>query len=213
MYRKGNECFVDTRRQIVSSVNSVLREAGFKRSSLVWNKAHGDVVQVIDLQFHRYSPGTTIRFTANIGLCFPEVPSIVSGKEASRRYREVDCCPRMLIGYLLDGENPKYLDKWWEAATGDDSTIMDFTHSLLNLCVPYFDKNSTLSEMYREASKLKSMMQIGDKLYLAVMSHLLGHADQRDAVFAEVISSRATAWRPVVDRVITQLGLTADRYS
>lgn len=60
-----------------STITPLLKEDGFKKKNLCWNKQTGDFIQVIQLQTSRHNIDDDGRFTLNIGVFHPQVFSVI----------------------------------------------------------------------------------------------------------------------------------------
>jgi len=124
-------------------------------------------------------------------------------------YKDTDCCPRFRIGYLLANEEPKHLDEWWEIDDEDDDALKELSNVLSAKAIPWLNQHSNLPAMQEVASKLvlSRRMEIADRICLAVINHKLGRLKKRDAIFAELRSSkRLKEWHSLVNRVLDRLG-------
>ena len=194
--------------QVKKSVHPLLKEYGFVNKSLVWNRNVNGMVHVIGFQLDKQSIDSCLRFTINIGICCPRVRYLTWGDSEPDFYDDTDCCPRFRVGYLIAGGKSNYLDKWWIVREGDDSELEEVVCVLKNQCMSWFECHSTLPEMYRLASAIKPRMQIADKIYLAVTAHILGHFNERDSIFGELLSSRSLSWLKRIEQVLERLGLS-----
>lgn len=186
---------------------------GFWNKALVWNRKVNEVIQVVHFQIDQHSSNSSTRFTINLGICCPKVRYITWGDQEPSSHDETDCCPRFRVGYLLADEKLKHLDKWWVIEDGDGSAVGEALSTLTGRCIPYLNQYSTLSEMYQVARNLKPKMHVADKIYLAVMAHLLDQISERDATFSELLSSGTVSWHARIDQVLKRLGLSIASYS
>lgn len=125
-----------------------LKEQGFKKNGLTWNRAVNDIVQVINIQKDRYSTKDETRFTINVGIFVADVWNVCWSKPIPRFVRELDCYPRFRIGFLLNGLAPSYRDKWWSVAVGvDDDIGCEIGEIVASQCIPFYDSLKTTHEV------------------------------------------------------------------
>ena len=161
---------------IKNHVSPFLRQHGYKKKNMTWNRIVGDVIQVIDIQLASHSDIEEGVFTINLGLFHREVWKICWQKEAPRFVYEHDCFPRVRMSQLLDNPSRECLDDWWSCAQVSNIEVLanEILDAMENKCIPFVDRMLTLKNIanhYRD--KATHLMPI-DKIYFSIMLSLHG---------------------------------------
>lgn len=192
--------------RLKKKIESVLTPIGFVSEGLTWNRRTDGIVQVLQLQ-HDSSAKDSAAVTINLGLCDSDVWFLTWDKDRPSIFDETDCCPRFRVGFLLNEEKLPYLDKWWSLSVNDDGVESEIIAIIADLCVPYLNAYDNRLAMQSLAVKLIKKAAIGDKLLLAVLSHVLGKFSERDALFEELLSARSKSWHGKIVDIQNRLRL------
>lgn len=132
------------------SIVPELKKLGFAGKGRVLTRAHGDGIQVIDIQNWKYNDPKRARFTVEIGVCFPQVLAQVAKLNEFAYYLPyvqkpdiVACHVRERTGFFFD--NPE--DHWWtvSAVTGHVPDPAEILTPLLERGLPWLNARSTFA--------------------------------------------------------------------
>jgi hypothetical protein len=184
----------------------LLRQDGFKKNGLTWNKPKDGLIQVVNFQLSRFSDGSEVDFTINLGVFDSQVWRKCWGKEPPLFIKEEDCFPRIRIGQLLNRSKEEAIDRWWtcNVNTNEVAVGKEIEGLLKERCLPFLndmlDKNSVI-QFY--SSRSCHLMPI-EKIYLAIIKHSIGDVHSSNELLTEVVTI-SKAWAARVDQVRTSL--------
>jgi hypothetical protein len=184
-----------TIKALVESTDATLRELGFFKDGLVWNRSSGEVVEVIDLQVSKSKSEVTI----NCGVFHKEAYSIVWGRELTGIAEEPLCVIRARVGELVDGH-----DTWWEIS--DEATKDALTRAVAEYCLPFLEKvrSARGMEEYLEKTAMKQKYPL-PRIYLATIQVLNGKREAGCSLLADIQKSAVGDWRGRAHEVETRL--------
>lgn len=187
---------------IKNHVTPLLKQHGFKKKDLTWNKSKDGVVQVVDFQLSRFSSDEEEDFTINLGVFDPQVWKKCWGKKPPKFIKEEDCFPRMRVSQLLN----KSTDYWWayDANTNDSELGKEIEELLEGKCLPFLNRMLDQNEVVNfYSSDTEHLMPI-EKIYLAIIKNDVGDAYSSDELLSEVVTI-SKSWATRVDQVRSQL--------
>jgi Domain of unknown function (DUF4304) len=119
-----------------------MKERGFVRKKLTWNRRIDHFTDVIDLQESRWNQTPVCKFAINIGIFDPEVYELCWGKSAPASVSETDCVVRLRLSSLRQMNLPakKRTDEWWEirSETNTRSLSESITRDIDVYALPFF---------------------------------------------------------------------------
>ena len=128
-------------KNIVSgSIAPLLKEAGFARRGVTWNRGGEAGIFVLNLQNSKPRIGGGIDVTINIGILIEDVWRLCWGRPVPDFVKEENCYPRFRIGDLLSNFAPRPLDKWWKIAAVDGPETTEMVNAVRQDCLVYFDE-------------------------------------------------------------------------
>ena len=98
----------DFSKEAAGAFDRVLKERGFRRKHLLWNRQRRSTVEAIQIQRSQTNTELSSRFTLNLGIH----PTLLLG-ERDEFVRPVDCWLETRIGYVT----PERTDKWYDYNT------------------------------------------------------------------------------------------------
>ena len=144
-----------------------LKEAGFKKRQMTWNRRINGVVHVVDLQTSHDS------FTLNFGVFIEEVWKTCWGKPAPQFVREHECFPRFRVGKLLSGFEEKAHDKWWRFRD-EENVVKEVEEAVFDKGLPVLDGLRIDRDALDFARRKLQVRLPLDRLSLGVLEHLCG---------------------------------------
>ena len=88
---------------VLAALDRELVPKGFARRQLTWNRQHGSLVEVVDLQISKSGDTATL----NVGVLYRPIYLRCWGQEAEWFVEEPACTVRARVGQLLGN-----LDRW-----------------------------------------------------------------------------------------------------
>jgi len=163
-------------------ITPYLRGLRFRKSYLTWNRDKAGFTQVVNLQISRFVNPETIRFTINLGVFYPPVFEAVWGKRVPRFPKEHECCLRVRVGSVIQGDySDQATDKWFEIDPSADLTeqFKEPMYILSTKAVPFLDNFTELTTIAEFLSKQRDAFsaQPLHSLNLAVILHELGQSE------------------------------------
>nr|VFK40152.1 MAG: protein of unknown function (DUF4304) [Candidatus Kentron sp. SD]VFK45528.1 MAG: protein of unknown function (DUF4304) [Candidatus Kentron sp. SD] len=189
---------------IKKHVATLLKQRGFKKKELTWNKSKDGVVQVVDFQLSRFSSDEEEDFTINLGVFYSQVWKKCWGKEPPKFIKEEDCFPRIRIGKLLNGFSEKLNDRWWTcSAKTNEADLSGEIESLLEEeCLPFLDDMLDQHKVIKFYSSSSDRLMPIEKIYLAIIKNGVGDINSSDDLLSEVVTI-SKAWADRVEQVRT----------
>lgn len=93
------------------SINPLLKELGFKKSSRNFYKEVGNFGLCFNIQSSIYNDENEVRFTFNTGIVFPDIYELFYDLKLSKFPKEYDCIQRRRIGSLMNTSDYWYIIK------------------------------------------------------------------------------------------------------
>jgi hypothetical protein len=189
-------------------LSPLLKRHGFKRKSLTWNRASGDIVHVIDAQVSRFSGPDRVDLTVNVGIWARPLWIIYSAKETPSFVREHDCWPCFRIGQLLADFRRDAKDVWWKL-TGEADVEMvgtELCSALSDKCIPFLNGFRSLEDLKRFCDTTADLrLMPGGKLYLAILNYKVGDRAGYERLITEFADEKLRAWQARVAEVVERL--------
>ena len=187
--------------------SALLQQHGFKKRGLTWNQCSGDIVRVVDYQISKFSSSDRIDFTINLGIWMRPVWAVYTGRQAPKFIKEGDCWPSYRIGQVLADFRSDANDLWWTVTSEDEveRTGGEVCTMMSDKCLPFLNRFRSIEDVKRFYDTVGLRLMPGGKLYLAILSHLLGDRVAYDRLIAEFTDKRLSAWQPKVEEVIRRL--------
>lgn len=187
-------------------VAPLLKQRGFKKKDLTWNKSKDGVVQVVDFQLSRFSGDGEEDFTINLGVFDPQVWKKCWGKEPPKFIKEEDCFPRIRIGQLLNKSSKESTDHWWTcSANNNESELFKEIQGFLEeKCLPFLNDMVNQHEVVQFYSSNSEHLMPIEKIYLAIIKNSVGDVHSSDELLSEV-AAISKAWANRVNQVRSQL--------
>lgn len=188
-------------------LSPLLGQYGFKKKGLAWNYGAGDIVRVLDFQISKFSSPDRIDFTINLGIWMRPVWTVYTGKQAPAFIKEGDCWPSYRVGQVLADFRPDATDLWWTLTSEDEVERIggEVCTIVSDKCLPFLNRFRSLEDVKRFYDTVELRLMPGGKLYLAILSHLLGDRAAYDRLIAEFADKRLSAWQPKVAETIQRL--------
>jgi hypothetical protein len=188
-------------------LSPLLFENGFKKRGLTWNRGSGEIVQVLDLQKSKFSDAERIDFTINVGIWARPVWMVLSGATPPRFIKESDCYTSFRVGQLLADFCPKATDLWWILTNENDveRVGVEVRTIVSDKCLPFLDRFRSLEDVKQFYDSTELRLMPGEKLYCAVLNHLLGDHAAYDRLMADFKDKKLSAWQPRVAEVTQRL--------
>lgn len=191
---------------IKKHVAPLLKQNGFKKKDLTWNKSKDGVVQVVDFQLSRFSSDEEEDFTINLGVFDPQLWKKCWGKEPPKFIKEEDCFPRIRIGQLLNQSSEKSTDHWWtcSANTNESELSKEIQGLLEKKCLPFLDDMLDQHEVVLFYSSNSEHLMPIERIYLAIIKNSVGDVHSSDELLSEV-AAISKAWANRVNQVRSHL--------
>jgi hypothetical protein len=192
-------------RVIRASLHPALKARGFTRQGHNWNRAVGDLRDVINLQGSFLNEKGSGSFTINLGKFSNAVDKIVTGAEPPRVVAELRCPVRIRLGKLIpalgettsiDADPSKRFDRWWkfDPTTDPFGLSQELTETILTYGVPFFDQLDSLGAMLVWLSQTESKRPLAypQNVHLGIIHDLLGDHNASALVLNELYDSYAS---------------------
>jgi hypothetical protein len=146
---------------IAPIISECCKPFGYTRKRRDFYRSTNDCICITNIQTSSSSTASAGKITLNLGIYFPNIASLVGGREGLSTPKESDCTLRSRIGSLM----PLVPDKWWEV-TAENSEVVasDICSVWVAFGEPWLTQNSdpaTAREslirkcLYREAAALE----------------------------------------------------------
>ncbi len=187
-------------------VSPLLKQHGFRKNRLTWNKTVDGLIQVVDFQVSRFSSPEEESFTINLGVFYPDIWHKCWAKEPPKFVNEEDCFPRVRIAQILNGYSQEATDYWWtcNAEVEIDKIGKEIKMLLEKKCLPFLDEMLDLQNVIRLYSSGPVKLTPIEKIYLAIMKYSIGDIDSSIDLLKEV-STISNAWASRVDAIRSRL--------
>ena len=182
---------------IIARLDRELATKGFAREKATWNRQHGTLVEVIDVQSSK--AGDTV--TINVGVLERGVYLACWGREAGLFVEEPFCTVRARIGQLLDNK-----DRWWDI--GSPSAADEMADCLIEHALPFLARMQSLEEMrdWLASAGAPSPKTPLSSICFAVLLSKLGDVDRACATLVELESKALGAWKARAKEVSVRIG-------
>lgn len=206
---KANDLIVELAKHFI---HPVLRDSGFTRRLLRWQRRVGDFVDVIDFQPSRWNERTDAEFTVNLGVLLPFVYETCWQSEVPKFPSDVDCTVRRRIGFLLtSGNRAKAKDRWWQLRAPSDLEVTgsQVLSCLTEVGLPFLDRVRSLEAVRNYLLEDKRLGQFtpSDEINLSIVLARLGDAASASKILSGVLQ-RHPAWQDRARGVAAKLQLS-----
>jgi len=187
---------------------TLLKEHGFKKSNITWNRNSVEVTHVINTQKSRFNEKYYIRFTLNVGMWMQPVWSIYHNLEIPKFISINNCFPDFRLGELLY-DFSKVRDKWWLITNVDDVKVVgeELYNALAQKCIPFLDQFKLMSDVktFVDKNKVSLCMFPYSKLCYAILSHILGDTETCEQILNEFEVKKMDYWKKDIDGIKSRL--------
>ena len=183
---------------IIARLDRELATKGFARKKATWNREHGPLVEVIDVQTS--NAGDTV--TINVGVLERAVYFACWGRDAELFVEEPFCTVRARIGQLLDNK-----DRWWDI--GSASAADEMAACLNEHALPFLGRMQSLEEMrdwLASAAGAPSPKTPLPSICFAVLLSKLGDVDRACATLVKLESKALGVWKARAKEVSVRIG-------
>lgn len=187
-----------------------LKKQGFRKKRYLWNRARGDLIDVVELQFGEFTDISSDSFTVNLGVCARSSYEVLYTKVLPDFVQEVQCTIRARLGALMKGGiysksvAGKQADHWWKTQQiiETEESGNQFTETLINLGLTFFENFNSLDDIDRFFSDhlLSSSSLPIDYVNAALVKTKLGHSVEATKLLKHV-DERFVDWREWANRV------------
>ncbi|GHA22220.1 hypothetical protein GCM10008090_35040 [Arenicella chitinivorans] len=191
---------------IKTHVAPLLRQHGYRKKEMTWNKTEDTYVRVIDFQLSSYSDKKEESFTINLGVYSPAIWRVCWRKDPPNFIKEDACFPRFRVGQLFGGFSMDSTDHWWTCSedTNLDELGIQISTVLENNCIPFVESLLSYEKINDFYSSLDTNLLPIEKVYLAIVRSFLG--DSKGAMdLLSSVGSISKAWATRVEIVESQL--------
>lgn len=137
------------RKIIEEQIHYLLKNFGFRKSGLVWNRQRQDFVDIVTVQNASYYSDAHKIFTINVGICAPELGNIIWSNFPSKKYTESECVLRFRLGdFIPDNLSYQKEDKWWDASDMTNVNIEEILNLLKVKVLPFFNKITSYQDIH-----------------------------------------------------------------
>lgn len=186
---------------IKNHVAPLMKQQGFRKNNLTWNRSNNGFVQVVNFQLSRHSTNDRESFTINIGIFDPQVWKICWATEPPKFTKEENCLLRVRVGQLLGAR-----DLWWEcnSSSKESEVGKEIEDILTTSCLPFLDTMTDYNEIFMfYSSGLDKILPI-EKIYLAIVRYLNGDLAESDELL-NAVSHKSKSWADRVGLVRSNL--------
>ncbi len=189
------------------SIAPVLKQYGFRKKGLTWNKSVDRKIQVINFQLSNFD---SKQFTINLGIFYPQLWERCWLKKSPTFIQEDDCFPRIRAGDLIDDTISKEKkDIWWSyEKTADWNVLADEIFDLIDKkCIFFLDSMLEDSEIVKFTSSGDYLLTPIDKIYLSILFYDIGKYELFEQMVGDV-ASVSDGWSSRVSQIRHSLGLS-----
>lgn len=182
---------------IIARLDRELAPRGFSRKGLTWNREHGLLVDVIDIQVSK--SGDTV--TMNAGVLSRPIYFACWGREAKPFVEEPSCTVRARVGQLLDNR-----DRWW--SVGSESAAAELVECLGERILPFLDRMQSFEAMrdWLATTGFPSPKWPVPSIYFAVLQSQLGDMEGACNTLTELEGKALGAWKEGAKEVAVRIG-------
>ena len=184
-------------RDLISTLDNLLRPLGYARQNAVWNRKSGHFVEVIDLQVSKAGDAATV----NSGVLDTEVYLKLWGSEPPNFVEEPACTVRARVGELVHGK-----DVWWQL--NDDGIGEVIAGATADYVLPFVKRMSSREAMVQWLSDTDVLRKRYPPMIInfAILHGMLGRKSEACALLANLESKAVGAWRARAAEVAARLG-------
>jgi len=189
-------------------ITLLLKENGFIKQRLSWNRIRDPFVDIINIQKLPGSTENDERFVLNIGVFIPEYYETVWHQPYKRFVNEVDAIFRTRLGDLLKDEFSKNINSSFITLNSDSDVSKvgkELSLAIEKRVIPCLDSFISYQSLhdYIESDdgwyKNYPLMQI----YFALMKQSLGDTESATAILDDLIERKNKAWVVHAQRIKT----------
>jgi len=191
------------------SVATVLKEYGYRKNGLTWNRRMDQIIYVVNIQKSRFSDKGTVKFTLNLGVAAEDIWLAYWGMELPKVIKEESCFPGFRVGDVLNGFSGKAKDLWWflDASKAMDPLAEEVTSCLRNRCLPVLQQLDSLYAVADFVRRSNPLMMPRDRICWGILCHQLGDFDGAERAFSKFESGKSKAWQSKVSEIRSRLGM------
>ncbi len=186
-------------KQLIGAVDAVLKEHGFARKKMTWNRRSDRLVDVIDLQVGKGGDSLTL----NAGVVDRDVRKLLWGPELSGFLQEPECTVRSRVGELV-GDH----DIWWPL---DEDAAHEIARTLVHYVLPFLERMHDPAEMEGHLSAHVGKSYPPPIIYLAILKHRRGEAAEAEALLRGLNERTSGPWQKRIAELSASLGSRPDR--
>lgn len=182
---------------IIARLDRELAPKGFKRRKATWNREHGLLVDVVDIQTSKSGDAVTL----NAGVLSRPIYSTCWGTEADGFIKEPFCTVRARIGQLLDNR-----DRWWPAA--EVRTEDKLAECVRSHILPFIDRMQSFEGMrdWLASTGTPSAKSPLPSICFAVLQSQMGDRDAACKTLSMIETKALGAWKARAREVAARVG-------
>jgi hypothetical protein len=205
-------------------LHPALKALGFTRQGHNWNRAAGELRDVINLQGSFLNENGSGSFTINLGKFSNAVDRIVTGVKPPQVVAELRCPVRLRLGKLIpapgeptstDDDPSRHFDRWWKFGPTTDplGISQELTGTILTYGLPFFDRIDSLGAMlvWLMQTQMNRPLPYPQNVHLGIIHDLVGDHNASALVLNELYDSYAskayTAGRELIIAVAERLDI------
>ncbi|MDP2012233.1 MAG: DUF4304 domain-containing protein [Phenylobacterium sp.] len=182
-----------SRKTYPAALNEVLAPLGFKREGMVFSRAHGDLLEQVDLQVSQVAGVTANLWTKNLATEELHRQAVLGRPPMLRRMFIIR------IGTLIDG-----YDRWWR---GDPNGPAELAEAVRIHAPPYFDARRSLEAQALTLGRNEPRWRNSfERIYLALTLYQMGELDEACAALTNPAKALSPSDQAEVDGVRLWLG-------
>jgi hypothetical protein len=168
-----------------------LKARGFVRHGHNWNRAAGDLRDVVNVQGSAWNQGDWGQFTVNLGKFSSSVYSVSVGVEPPPVVAEFHCPLRTRLGALMPRRNQDQpVDRWWRFDLSSDPQAIgeEVADAILTYGLPFLESVHSLDSVRQILTSQRSRRTAPffEDVDLAIIEALLGHTAEATTLLAEL---------------------------
>ena len=184
-------------------IHPLLKELGFRRKALRWNRERGQFVDLISVQKATYSTECEEVFTVNLGVFAHWFYNTVWQVPHVGIVSEVDCTIRPRLGELIqDKPFGGAFDQWWTLTSIDDVKTVgtEVKTALINKALPFFQSIVDYRVINDHLDRLVGWQSKNElnKIYHALAKWKIGEKVESERILNQI----APCWKERADLVL-----------
>jgi len=186
-----------SKASIIARLDRELAPMGFIRKKATWNREHGLLVEVIDIQTSK--SGDTV--TMNVGVLSRPIYFACWGRDAKPFVEEPECTVRARIGKLIDNK-----ERWWDI--GGTGVTDEIITCLVERALPFLERMRSPEEMRNWLASMGAPLSKypPPAIYYAVLQSQLGDLDGACAILTAFDRRAIGAWKGTGQEVAARIG-------